>query len=179
MTSATTKLPAPLTSTEKAWSAVLVILGLLLTVGVLIWFGASTAGGGLKSKVTTITETGTGASASKKTEETDYADTVVIFALTSGVALMLAGAFFGRLRELKLGGLTLGVGELPAEKQKELDGKIEEKIPADTKGREKVVAAAKTFARQKFYDTYWGAIPSPPADAMDAIAEDAANAATQ
>jgi len=44
----------------------------------------------------------------KVTDETDYADTVVIFALTAGVALALAGAFYGRLRSLKLGALELG-----------------------------------------------------------------------
>jgi hypothetical protein len=44
----------------------------------------------------------------KRTSETDYADTVVIFALTAGAALALAGAFYSRLRSLKLGALELG-----------------------------------------------------------------------
>ena len=73
----------------------LVVLGSLLTVGVLIWFGLSTDDGGLKSKVTTVTEpVGQTASGTKTTTTTDYADTIVVFALTSGAALVLAGAFY-------------------------------------------------------------------------------------
>lgn len=174
LTSPTTKLPAPLTKGEKAWSAVLVAMGLVLTVGVLVWFGLSTDDGGLKSKVTTTIETGTGASLRKETTQTDYADTVVIFALTSGVALMLAGAFFGRLRELKLGGLSFRVGELPPEKEKELDQAVEANVPAEVANRPAVVAAAKLLARQKFYAEYWGPVPSPPTPALRAIARDAA-----
>src|SRR5436190_2404111 len=134
-TSPSTKLPAPLTVTEQAWSAVLVIIGSLLTVGVLIWFGLSTDDGGLKSKVTTVTEpagqtasSGQTAAGTKTTTTTDYADTIVIFALTSGASLILAGAFYGRLRELKLGALTFDVGELPPQKQQELDQQVASKV---------------------------------------------------
>jgi hypothetical protein len=176
-TSPSTKLPAPLTTTEKLWSALLVVLGVLLTVGVLIWFGATTEGGGLKSKVTKITEpVGQNPSGQKVTDTTDYADTVVIFALTAGAAFILAGAFYGRLREIKLGALTLGLGELPPDKEQQLDEKIEKKVeetaPAPEK-KEAVRAAAQSLARRDLQRQYWGVFPSPPDDALESAASTA------
>lgn len=108
VTSATTKLPAALTPAEQRWSGMLVALGIVLIVGVTVWFGLSTDNGGLKSKVSVVPEpVGQSAAGTKTTTTTDYADTIVIFALTAGAAFILAGAFYGRLRELKLGGLAL------------------------------------------------------------------------
>jgi hypothetical protein len=173
-TSPTTKLPAPLTESEKAWSAVLVIIGFILIVGVLVWFAASTGDGKLKSKETTVTEpAGQTATGTKTTTTTEYADTIVIFALTAGTGFLLAGAFYGRLRELKLGALTLGLGELPPQKQQELDKHIEDavsdKVP-DPQQREVVKAAARSFALDQIKKQYWGVVPSPPEDTIKQLA---------
>ena len=182
-TSPSTKLPAPLTQAEQGWTAVLVILGAMLTVGVLIWFGLSTDDGGLKSKVTTVTEpAGQTTSGTKTTTTTDYADTIVIFALTAGAALVLAGAFYGRLRELKLGALTLGVGELAPDKQQQLDQQVASQVSSqvdDPQKREVATAAAKALARETLKRQYWGVVPSPPPETISQAAEHAATRAVQ
>jgi hypothetical protein len=110
-----------------------------------------------KSKeVTTTTEpvagaptndTDGGASEKKTVEETDFADTVVIFALALGAALILAGGFYGRLRSLKLGPLEMNfVGDEEEKKvtEKAAD-KIDEKI-SDPEKKATAKAAVKPVA---------------------------------
>ena len=182
-TSSTTKLPAALTTSEKWRAALLVVLGILLTIGVLVWFGLSTEDGGLKSKVTNVSEpVGEGATGTKTTTTTDYADTVVIFALTVGAAFILAGAFYGRLRELKLGGLALGLGELSPEKEHELDAKVDEQVKAEVADptKQKIVkAAALSLASEEVRSQFWGVVPSPPSGTLDDIARTASRRALE
>lgn len=83
-------------------------LGTVLTVGTLAWFGLAHGGGtGFVSKM--VTTTGTGEST--KVVETDYSTTIVIFALTTGAALVLVGGLYGRLRDLTLGKLKIDVDD--------------------------------------------------------------------
>jgi len=180
-TSTTTKLPAPLTTAKRWWSALLVVLGCVLVVGVLVWFGFSTDGGGLKSKEATTSEpVGQQASGMKTSKTTDYADTIVIFALTAGAAFVLSGAFYGRLRELKLGALTIGLGELAPEKQQELDDKVSTAVSsqlANPQQRHVATVAAQTLARKELKDRYWGVMPAPPEETVDEVATTAAQQA--
>ena len=93
---------------EKAAIHILIGSGLLLTIGTLVLFVlVHKGGGGFVSK--SVTTTGTGSSA--KVAETDYGDTVAIFALTTGAAFLLVGCLYGRLRDLTLGALKLDVSE--------------------------------------------------------------------
>lgn len=100
--------PAPLRELdqwEKASALTLLIVGSVLTVGTLLWFGLGHEGGALVSK--TVETTGEGAT--KKVVETDYSDAIVIFAMTIGGACVLAGALYGRLRDITLGNLKIDV----------------------------------------------------------------------
>ncbi len=133
-----TKTPEALSDREKALAWTLVGVGVALILGLLIWFGASSGDFGLKSKEITTTEP-VGGTGTKTTKQTDYADTVVIFGLTLGGALLLAGAFYGRLREITVGGAILKVG--PSEEQKAAVGDAAEK-----KVREKAPDQAEAFA---------------------------------
>ena len=174
---ATAKRPEPLTGSEKLWQLALFITGALLILGILVWFGLSTDGGGLTSQVSESTEPVGGGTGTKETTTTNYADTVVIFALTLGGALILAAAFYGRLRELKLGGLTLGLGELPPDQQEKLDKKTEQVITRSTDDEDKqrvLKAAAQRLARERFYKQYWGVRPRLPEADLNRIAEDTA-----
>ena len=108
---ASSKKPLPLSGWEKASAAFIVTAGLLLVLGTILWFGLSTGDWRLVSRTTT----GSGSSATT----TDYSDSIVVFAIATGAALMLAGAFYARLREIRLGPVTVGVGaELSAEKRR-------------------------------------------------------------
>ena len=51
----------------------------------------------------------TGEGATKKVVETDYSDAIVIFAMTIGGACVLAGALYGRLRDITLDNLKIDV----------------------------------------------------------------------
>jgi hypothetical protein len=176
ITSPATKLPAPLTTSEKGWSAVLVVLGSLLIVGVLIWYAAST-GGELKSKESKVTEpVGANATGTKTTETTEYADTIVIFALTAGAGFLLAGAFYGRLRELKLGALTLGLTELSPEKKQELEQKIDQQVEATVQDPQQQQAAkvvARAIAEKQVAQRSVGMMAAPTTAAVDDIAASA------
>jgi hypothetical protein len=121
-----TKTPEALSNREKALAWALAIGGIVLVLGVLIWFGASTDDFSLKSK-DVVTSEPVGGSGSKTTTENDYADTVVIFVLTIGAAFTLAGVFYGRLREITIGGATLKIGA-PTEEQKQKVGEKAEEI---------------------------------------------------
>jgi hypothetical protein len=171
------KTPEKLSTAEKRWSGLLVGLGSLLIIGVLVWFGLSTGDGGLKSKTVKVREPALNKPGTKTTETTDYADTVVIFALTVGAALVLGGAFYGRLRELKLGALTLGVGELPPEKQQTLAKAADQALKpqqSDADKRAVLTKAAQALAQQRIRGEYWGVVPRPPDDYLEKVAKEAA-----
>ena len=97
----------PLNRIETASVILLMTLGTVLVVGVLGWFVAHDKTGGLTTK--SITTTGSGAS--QVVQETDYTDTVLIFALTAGAAFVLSGALYGRLRDITLGGVKLTLSD--------------------------------------------------------------------
>lgn len=93
---------------EQTAIVTFLVLGTLLTVGTLLWFGLAHNGGtGFVSK--TITTTGTGSTT--KTVETDYSTTIVVFALTTGAAFILAGGLYGRLRDLTLGNIKIDLDD--------------------------------------------------------------------
>jgi hypothetical protein len=167
-------IPAKLSTTERIWAGIISVVGAGLVAGTLVWFGWST-GGELVSKETRATATADGAST---TDTTEYSDEIVVFALTAGTGLLLAGAFYGRLRELKLGALTLGLGELPPRKQQAMAEKVTEAIASmtDDPGRQRVLAAAaQARAQEMFRSAYWGVIPSPPDEVLEEIARKAAS----
>ena len=96
----------PLDPWEKTAIWILIGAGLLLTVGTLCVFVFVHKGGsGFVSKAVTTSGTGSGA----KVVETDYGDTVAIFAITAGAAFVLAGCLYGRLRDITLGALKVDV----------------------------------------------------------------------
>jgi hypothetical protein len=167
-----TATPARLSTTERIWAGIISVLGAALVLGTLVWFAVST-GGELVSKETLTSTTGDGASA---TETTEYSDAIVVFALTAGTGLLLAGAFYGRLRELKLGALTLGLGELPPEKQQTIAEKVTEQIAGttdDPRQQARLAAEAMARAQEMFREAYWGVVPSPPDEALEELAREA------
>jgi hypothetical protein len=154
---AAAKKPQPLTLWESVGAVLLFVAGLALIGLTLYGFANSDSTFSFQSKKVTTTEFSQQSSADgrgagkpdpeKKTEETDYADTVAVFALTIGAALALAGAFYGRLRSLKLGGLELGlVGEQQMKQaaQKAADD-VKRSVP-DTSKQPAAEAAAEQVA---------------------------------
>src|ERR1700709_1041403 len=125
------KKPSKLSGLEKLLSVVLILLGLTLTFGPLAWYGLAkrptTAAGqqtsgsatGLISKVSVATS-----KAGEVTSTTEYSDTILIFTLTAGVALILCGAFYGRMHEIKLGGLDMTLGSLSEESKEKLEASV-------------------------------------------------------
>jgi hypothetical protein len=80
------------------------------------------------------------AASASEIHETEFADTVTIFALTFAAALILGGAFYGRLRTMKLGGLEM---TLAGEEEKEEAKKAaEEKVQSQVSGDNAEVAKA-------------------------------------
>lgn len=158
----TAKKPQPLTRGECWLAGLLMLAGAALIAATLVAFSNVDSHFTFKSKEVITREpaqragrgrAATGASAkpsaagSKESKEVEYADTVTIFALTAGAALVLAGAFYGRIRSLKLGGLELG---LVGDEQKQA---AEEKAAAtvatevtDTNKTEAAKAAAAQVA---------------------------------
>jgi hypothetical protein len=104
----------PMDTWERASAILLMALGVILTLGTLVWFGLDHKGGG--GFVSKVTETDASDSTQRSTV-TEYSDTVVIFALASGAGLILAGGLYGRLRDFTLGPLKVGVAELPKDEQ--------------------------------------------------------------
>jgi hypothetical protein len=159
------KKPQPLTRGETIGAIVLFVAGLLLLGLTLYGFSNTDSNFIFKSKEVTTTEAvekssedgggeptpqGSEPPATKTTEEVDFADTVVIFALTAGAALTLGGAFYGRLRSLKLGGLELDligseeeqkVADKAAEKIKELPSVGPQSEPVAVKAAQQVAVA--------------------------------------
>src|SRR4051812_18773342 len=151
-----------LDKTEKWMAALLIGLGFLLVVGTLVWFGLSTDGGSLLSKeVTTHEPVGEKPSGEKTLSEKDYADDVVIFALTIGAVMTLSGAFFGRIREIKFGGAALSMEAPEAvkkEAEKEAAAQAKEKAPPGKE--EEAVTLAKSYAADHIDLLYVTAAPS-------------------
>ncbi len=172
------KPPEKLGPFEFIAAAVLVAVGAFLV----FWTVKNVTGpegAGLLSKTVTTTKEA-GENAATTTDEKNYADTFAIFALTAGAALIVAGAFYGRIRELKLGALSAQFGELPPEKDQELVKKVEE--AADEKGatpeeKKKLKEVAPALAREAVRQQYWGVVPEPPADDLKGIAEGAVDKA--
>lgn len=169
------KTPEKLSRAEKFLAGLMLVLGVLLTAGTLTWFASSTDGT-LKSKETVTKEpVGPAARGEKVTTATDYADTVVIFALTLGGVFVLAGAFFGRIREIRLGMATIAM-VAPEEARREAQDRAaaiaREKAPAGKK--EEAVALARTLAGQQVGFAYLTAPASARASVPEAVAEAAA-----
>jgi hypothetical protein len=158
---------------EKTLATLLVILGVLLVVGTLVWFGVS-SDGNLKSKETVTTEPVGGASGQKEVKETEYAEAVTIFALTIGAVLIISGAFFGRIREIKLGTATVVVGGAPEEEKKAAQDKAAEKAEelAPPEKEEEAGKVARTLAAQQVDLAYLLA----PVNAKAGVADTVANA---
>jgi hypothetical protein len=88
-----------MTRPEKLWAGTLVAVGAVLLVGIVVWFLLSTGGELLtKNTVETTTEGRTA------TETTEYADSVLLGGIGVAAGLLLAGAFYARIREIKLPG---------------------------------------------------------------------------
>lgn len=136
--------PKALSQGEKFLAGVLFVSGIALIVAVLIGFTSD--GYTYISKEVTTTEPSGGP---KETKEVNYADTVVIFALTLGGALVLTGAFYARIRSLTLGAFKAELGD--EEKQKAED-KAEETLRQqvdDPDKQEVLVPAVKQLAVAK------------------------------
>lgn len=119
-------------SGERIVAVLIALLGLLLIFGSLLWLGLSTDGGVLAAKQAFTIET-----AGKKTvTETSYAETLVIAALTIGAVLMLVGAFFGRIREIKFGNTGIALTEAQSKK-------VAQGLDAATKAASKKAPAGK------------------------------------
>jgi hypothetical protein len=159
---------------EKALAGLLIVLGFVLIVGTLIWFGFSTDDGSLLSKELVTKE----AAGSKDITEKNYADGVVTLALTLGAVLTLAGAFFGRIREIKFGGTVLVMAapeEVTEKAVKKAEDMAKEKAPANKEQR--AVALAKSIAIQQIGVAYATApmhARSVIADSVGVAAADAA-----
>ncbi len=169
--------PAPLTKSEKGWSALLVVLGVALIAGVFIWFANSTDGT-LKTKDTTTTEpVGENASGTKTTEAEEYSENIVLGCLTIGAVLIISGAFFGRIREIKLPlGAGVTIGELPPDKKQVVEETIQQevnKLAPDPNKQEVVAAAAIQKTLERVRAEYWGVIPKPPEDYLRSVAQQA------
>jgi hypothetical protein len=149
-TAAASKKPLPLEGWERASAVFIFVAGVLLVAGVIVWFGISTGDWKLVSKTTS----GTGATATT----TDYSDSIVIFAIATGAALMLAGAFYARLREIRLGPVTVGFGtELPEAKRAAVSKQVRQRIDArveDPQMREILMPAAELLALEQARTQY-------------------------
>ena len=163
----------------------LVIAGLALTFGTMLWYGLSerptgTAGTesgsatGLISKVST-TRKGQGA-AQEVTTTTESSDTILIFALTAGVALSLSGAFYGRMREIKLGGLDMTVGDLPEEAKEKLKSSVQAAAASANVSdatKASVETAAGELAKGRLIENHSGVVPKLADKTLDEAAQQA------
>jgi hypothetical protein len=167
------KLDAP----EKAMAGILILLGALLIIGTLVWFGLSTENGSLLSKeVTTHEPVGEKPTGEKTTSEKNYADDVVIFALTIGAVMTLSGAFFGRIREIKFGGNVISMqAPEPVKQEAEAEAATRAEKKAPDGKKEKAAAIAKSYAGDQVDLMY---VTAPPS-VKPLVAETVANAAAQ
>ena len=154
----------------------LAIAGAVLVLGTLIWFGLSHTGasatgpqGALVSKVTKVEEPSGG---TKVTTTTEYGESLVIFGITLGAALLLCAAFYGRIREIKVAGidLTLEPSEAAA-----VDKGVKAAAQTVPDGAKKaaIEPLAKTVARERAVAAILKASRGLPADQLEAIGTEA------
>jgi hypothetical protein len=89
---------------EREAAVGFVLLGLLLVLGPLIWLGVSANGEPRSKEVVTTEPVGKEATGTKTTSETGYAETLIVALVGTGALLIIVGAFYGRLKEIKLPG---------------------------------------------------------------------------
>lgn len=178
--------PAKLSFTEKWLAALLILSGVVLTAILLSAFLARADAWALKSKEVTETTEATTEAGATVTTTVEYSDTGLITGLALGALLVLSGAFFGRLREITLpGGAGLKLGELPPEKEEELEATIGEAVQAKAaqegvpRPPAEVAEEAMRQARALFQSRYWGVVPEPPRSDLEAIAKEAVDRATK
>jgi hypothetical protein len=170
-----------LSGAEKALAAMLVVLGMLLIVGTLIWLGASTDSGSVISKETHTTEpVGAEANGQKTVDETEYAETLIVFALTIGAVMVLSGTFFGRIREIKFGTAAL-VLQAPKEEVEKAKKKAEEeaKAKAPEGKKDEAAAIAGQEAARQINVAYVTAAPEAKPVVADAVGAAAATVAVE
>lgn len=174
--SRSTKQPQSLAPYEKCWARILGACGLILIIGTLFWYAASHGGAkttgpswALVTKVTTITEPKEGP---KETTTTEYGETVVIFALTIGAAMLLCAAFYGRIREIKVEGidLTLEPTEAAAVDQ---GVKAGAKQAPNALKKAAVEPLAKAVAQERASKAILEAARGLPADRLEEIGKEA------
>jgi hypothetical protein len=163
---ASSKKPQPLGCWERFSAIVVFLAGLVLVGGVIYWFGSSTENFRLVSKVTH----GSGETA----RTTNYSDGIVIFSIATGAGLMLAGAFYARLREIRLGPVAVGVGpDLPEEQKTTVETKVKQRLRnkvSDSDRREKLLPAATALALQEARIKYLAATPNVTDDELSDVA---------
>lgn len=183
---ATKKQPAKLSWTEKGLAALLILGGLVLIAILLSAFMGRSDQWSLKTKETSDVTEATDTTGKKVASTVEYSDSVLIAGLGIGGLLVLTGAFYGRIREITLpGGAALKLGELPEEKEQELDKAVADKAQAKAGESEAPVSAdalveeARNQARLIFQQKYWGPIPRPPENDLAAIAAEAVERANK
>jgi hypothetical protein len=165
-----TKRPKPMTGPEKLWAGALVVVGAVLLVGIVVWFLLSTGGELVtKSSVTTTT------SGQTATETTEYADSVLLGGIGVAAGLLLAGAFYARIREIKLpGGVSASMfGDEPEAVPAKTEEAIASAISATPAGLDEGTrgAAART-ARSIAADQLRQDFPGGPAAAPSSYLTD-------
>jgi hypothetical protein len=164
-----TKRPKPLTKAEKQWAAALIVVGAIVLIGTVAWFAGST-GGSLKTKETKTTKAS--GTTPEQTSTTEYSDSVLLAGLGTAAGLLLAGAFYARMREIKLPGnvdVTLSDGEVPQEKKDKIDQAITQTIDQATKpadvSSEVIKQAARQVAHTQLKQDYPGPATKAASDA--------------
>jgi hypothetical protein len=177
---ATKKQPAKLSTTEKWLAALLIVGGLVLILILLSAFMGRSDQWSLKTKETSDVTDATTTTGKKVATSVEYSDSVLIAGLGIGGLLVLTGVFYGRIREITLpGGAGLKLGDLPEEKEQELDKAVVAKAEAKAGDvtapveAEALAAEARSQAQLIFQQRYWGAIPRPPQNDLDQIAAEA------
>jgi hypothetical protein len=156
-----TKTPERLKPSEVMWTAALVVIGAALVVGVLAVYLVKTHGVLLS-----------------KDGDKEYADTLVLAVVGTGVLLIICGAFYGRIREITIpggAGLKLAAPETLASA---VDSAVEKRAQGvrDPHVRAKLKDEAQVHANALFAQQYWGCPPKPPDETVDEIAQSAAEA---
>jgi hypothetical protein len=164
-----------LTRTEWWLAALLICFGVLLICGTLGWYALSTDGAAMVSKEIHTTEPVGKAAGEKKTEETDYAESLITFGLTIGAVMVIAGAFFGRIREIKFGTASV-VLTAPEEEKEKAERKAEDdaKVAAPPGKEDEAAALARTLASQQIDLAYAVAPPSAKSSVADGVGSAAA-----
>lgn len=172
-----TKQPHVLSDSERHWAATLAVCGVALILGTLVWYGLSHTGtrtggveGALVTKITTTSEPSNKAEP-KTTTTTEYGETIVIFDLTIGTAMLLCGAFYGRIREIKVEGMDLSLEPAEAEAvNKGIEDAVNE---AATPKKEAVAPLAKTVAHQRAAEAILTSARGLPTEKLEEIGRQA------